>query len=47
MWEVEEGYKSQSGADLWPTVVVLKPRESLIAAISWVLQEQKGRFVHS
>ena len=25
MWEVEEGYKSQSGADLWPTVVVLKP----------------------
>jgi len=25
VWEVEEGYKSQSGADLWPTVVVLKP----------------------
>ena len=22
---VEESYKSQSGADLWPTVVVLKP----------------------
>ena len=45
MWEVEEGYKSQSGADLWPTVVVLKPERIVNNGIG--AAGAKGRFVHS